>query len=903
MKLRPYQIEAVAAIEREWQSVDSTLLVLPTGCHDPQQPILMFDGSIKSAESIRIGNCLMGPDSKPRRVLAVHTGRSQMYRVIPVKGEPFIVTHDHMLTLIRTNEKQLSKVGGQIVDVKVSDWLQWPAWRKHIHKLMRVGVDFPDFSPNWWDEFHPDPYVLGVLLGDGSLRTNLSITSEDDEITQAVAQEIYKFNLFLVPFQKCGRATTFLIKSITPQKRNVDHFRKWLNVFGLNMTHSGNKFIPEDYKTGSRSDRLQILAGLLDTDGSMSCGGYDYISKSRQLSADVVFVARSLGLAAYMKRCKKYCQTGGGGIYWRVSISGDCSCIPCRVPKKKPPVRCQKKSVLRTGFTIEPVGKGPYCGFTVDGDNRYLMGDFTVTHNCGKTICLAEIIRRAFPRRALVLAHREELIFQAVDKVSRVTGFRCDVEMAEYRAELSDLLGGPQVVVSTIQTQTSGADGGGRMSRFDPSYFGLVVVDESHHSTAKSYRRCLDYYRQNPRLKILGVTATPDRADEEALGQVYETVAFDYEILDAINDGWLAPVEQQMVSVSDLDYSSCRTTAGDLNGADLAQVMEDEKALHGIAAPTLEMTQGKRSLVFASSVAHAERLAEIFNRHRDGCAAWLCGKTNKEDRRKILASFVARKIQYVVNVGVLTEGFDDPGVECIVMGRPTKSRALYAQMIGRAMRPLPGIVDGLDDAAIRRASIASSKKPSCLVIDFVGNAGRHKLVTTADILGGKNSDEAIAAAVKEAKESGQPIRMDEAIAAAEAELERAKRAAAKRAQLTAKARWNATQVDPFDTFGITPARERGWDTGRMLSDKQRTLLERQGIDTSQLTYSQGRQLLSEIFKRWDKGLCSFKQARILRKYGYGTNMSREEASQTLDHIFSRRPMRAAPVNKKEAAYV
>jgi superfamily II DNA or RNA helicase len=504
----------------------------------------------------------------------------------------------------------------------------------------------------------------------------------------------------------------------------------------------------------------------------------------------------------------------------------------------------------------------------------------------GKTICLAEIIRRAFPRRALVLAHREELIFQAADKVSRVTGFRCDVEMASYRADLDDMLGGPQVVVSTIQTQTAGADGGGRMTRFDPSYFGLLIVDESHHSTAASYRRCLNYYRQNPRLKVLGVTATPDRADEEALGQVYDTVAYDYEILDAIHDGWLAPVEQQMVSVSDLDYSGCRTTAGDLNGADLAQVMEDEKTLHGIAAPTIEITKNKRTLVFASSVAHAERLAEILNRHRDGCAAWLCGKTEKEDRRKILSSFAAGNIQYVVNVGVLTEGFDDPGVECIVMGRPTKSRALYAQMIGRATRPLPGIVDGLESPELRRAGIAASKKPSCLIVDFAGNAGRHKLMTTADILGGKNSDEAIAAAVEKAKATGEPVRMDEAIDAAEAELERARRAAARRANLTARAKWSATAVNPFDAFGLAPAKERGWDTGRTLTEKQRAILDRQGIDTSQLTFTQGRQLLSEIFRRWDKGLCSYKQARTLRKYGYDGNMSRDLASQTLDAIFA-----------------
>ena len=182
----------------------------------------------------------------------------------------------------------------------------------------------------------------------------------------------------------------------------------------------------------------------------------------------------------------------------------------------------------------------------------------------GKTILFADVIRRVFPRRALVIAHREELIFQARDKIERVTGLKASVEMGEYGAE-GGLFGTARVVVSTIQTQCSGGDGGGRMTKFDPSQFGLLIIDEAHHATSPTYRRVIDYYRTNPALKVLGVTATPDRADEQALGQVFQSVAFDYEVLDAIHDGWLVPIEQQMVHVEGLDYSSIRTTAGDLN--------------------------------------------------------------------------------------------------------------------------------------------------------------------------------------------------------------------------------------------------------------------------------------------------------------------------------------------------
>jgi superfamily II DNA or RNA helicase len=506
----------------------------------------------------------------------------------------------------------------------------------------------------------------------------------------------------------------------------------------------------------------------------------------------------------------------------------------------------------------------------------------------GKTILFADVIRRVFPRRALVLAHREELIFQARDKIQRVTGLRSDVEMGEYAAEES-LFDAARVVVSTIQTQCSGGDGGGRMGKFDPARFGVVIIDEAHHATSPSYRRVIDYYRTNPALKILGVTATPDRADEEALGQVFQSVAFDYEVLDAIHDGWLVPIEQQMVHVEGLDYSGIRTTAGDLNGGDLAAVLEAEKNLHQMASASLDIIGSRRALVFTASVKAAETTAEIFNRHRAGMASWVCGKTDKDERRKVLAAFAAGKIQVVCNCGVLTEGFDDPGVEVVIMGRPTKSRSLYSQMVGRSTRPLPGVVDGPETPEERRAAIAASAKPSCLVVDFVGNAGKHKLVTSADILGGKVSEEAVELAVARARKAGGAVKMAEALDEAEEELKRQREEArlaeaARRARLVATARFTTQSVDPFDVLELAPVKPRGWDNCRSLTVKQRALLSKQGINPDRVTPSQGKQLIAEIFRRWDGKLCSFRQAKVLRKFGYGTDVTFAEASKTIDAL-------------------
>lgn len=512
---------------------------------------------------------------------------------------------------------------------------------------------------------------------------------------------------------------------------------------------------------------------------------------------------------------------------------------------------------------------------------------------CGKTICFAEIIRRCFPARALVLAHREELIYQARDKIHKVTGLRVEVEMGGERAYMgNDFFSGPQVVVSTIQTQTAGGDGMGRMGKFNPMEFGLLVIDEGHHSVSKSWRRCIDYYSQNPRLKILGVTATPDRTDEEALGQVYDTVAADYEIMDAIVDGWLVPIEQQFVTVAGLDYSQCRTTAGDLNGADLAAVMEYEQTLQALASATIEIAGERRCLVFAASVAHAERLSDILNRHKPDSSQWVCGKTPKDARRKMLSDYGSGRTQFMVNVGVLTEGFDDPGVEVIVMGRPTKSRSLYAQMIGRATRPAEDIANNLNyepDAEARRAMIDSSRKPACLVVDFVGNSGRHKLMTSADILGGNISDEAREAAVTRAIKDRKPYRMDAEMEKEEQKRQEAKRLQAeaemaRRAKLVGKAKWNASNIDPFDALNLRPVVSRGWDKGRALSDKQRALLLKQGVDPDTITFAQGRQLISELCARWDKNLCSLKQAALLKKHGYTGTQTRDEASAIIDKL-------------------
>lgn len=521
----------------------------------------------------------------------------------------------------------------------------------------------------------------------------------------------------------------------------------------------------------------------------------------------------------------------------------------------------------------------------------------------GKTVIFASIIESIQPKRAMVIAHREELIWQAQDKIHRVTGLECGIEMADLYVNNS-LFGDMPVVISTIQTQNSANGDRKRMGRFDPKEFGVLILDECHHAVADSYRSLIHYYKHNnPNIKILGVTATPDRTDEEAMGQVFETVAIDVEILDLIHGGWLVPVEQQFVTINGLDFSEMRTTAGDLNGADLSKVMEEEANLQGVADASIKIIGNRRAIVFTASVKQAEVLSNIFNRHKDYMANWVCGMTNKDKRRELLSDFQKGKTQVVCNCGVLTEGFDDPGVEVIIMARPTKSRSLYAQMAGRSTRPLPGLVDHLDDPEARRAAIDASSKPSCLIVDFVGNSGRHKLISSADILGGKVSDEAIAKAIKTAKEDGGAVRISALLDEEEAKIiaaaeERRRLEEARKVKLVAKATYNTKHINPFEIFHMSPVKERGWDNGKSLSEKQKALLLKQGINPDSMPYAQGRQVLNEMFRRWGAKLATLGQLKVLQRYGYtDTNMKFATAKNLLDQLSKngwRRPLNPTP---------
>lgn len=896
---RPYQIEAEDAVFRELAKVKKTLIVLPTGCGKclgRGTPVLMFDGTVKPVESVVVGDELMGPDSRPRRVLSLARGREMMYRVHPVKGDPYIVNESHILSLKLTPDAPGK--GQELVNLSVRDYLKMSATFKHRAKGWRTGVEFA------FRETTIDPYFLGLWLGDGTA-TKPDISKPDAEVAEAFAREARRFGMVpkLVK-SSAGACPTYTMTRPGCMAEGRDGVRPFKNPMAYHLRALGlspEKFVPHLYKANSRRVRLQVLAGLMDSDGSVTAGGYEFVSKERKLAEDVVYLSRSLGLAAYLSPCRKGCQGGFVGDYFRVSISGDCTVIPTRIARKKAPPRFQKKDVLVTGIKVEAVGFDDYFGFEIDGDRLFVLGDFTVTHN---TVVFGLVARRWLesaitPDRVLILAHREELIVQARDELAGIIGTVPEVEMAGFYARSgSDLVDDRKsIVVASVQSLCQPA----RLSRFRPDEFALVVIDEAHHATAASYRRIVDHFAA---AKVLGVTATPQRADKAILGSVFDSVCYEMGIVDAVGAGWLVPVHQQFVTVSDLDLAAVGTVAGELNQGQLGSILTGDSVLDRMVAATVELCGSEPTLIFTTArspgdtVAQGDVFADALNRIKPGSAVYLTGETPDDDRRVQLRRYEEGEFQYLVGCALFTEGFNSPRISRVVMARPTKSIVYYTQSIGRGTRTLRGVLSAdLDTPEARKAAIAASAKPNLLVIDFVGNSGKHKLISAADIFAAGASEKAVQRAKDKAEKAGGAVDMAKAVADEEDRIRREEMA---RERIEADRRRNRERVrvnrvdmdrrdvDPFG-YGDGTGRQSGvGGTGPATAGQRQWIDSHGGILETNATSGEAGIVIAEMKRRFQCGYCSMKQERQLRKRGLCEDgpMPKEHAKALIDWLSS-----------------
>lgn len=712
MKLRPYQQAALDASVERWRAgVSRQLVVHPTGtgkCLGAGTPVMMADGSIRPVETIVEGDSLMGPDSLPRAVLAVTEGVEPMWMVSPVKGSPFVVTGDHILALTLTKASDGSPA--RKVKISVNDYLLSSRTFRHRAKLYRVPVEFPPQAVTL------DPYYLGLWLGDGT-QSSSQITKPDAEVEEFISGYASSMGFRFKKDARPGKCASYHVGPGRKWDRQADSPLKWLRELGL----TAQKHIPWNYKRNSRECRLKLLAGLLDTDGHLTKDGcsYDWISCHRILAEDMAWLCRSLGLAAYMKPCIKGCN-GRSGLYYRLSISGDTSAIPCLIPRKQAKPRRQKKDALVTGFSVDAVPAQPYYGFMLDGDGLFLLGDFTVTHN---SLIMCNIGRHhGFGGKVMVLVHREELAQQNAAHMRRWNpDANIGIEMAGREAA-----GWDDIVVASVPT--IGRPGSRRLEKFRPEQFDVIIAEEAHHSTAAGWTTVFEHFGVDrpgsPRL-LLGVTATPNRSDGAPLAAVYDEIVHQFSIRQAIQDGWLVDLKGRQVRTN-ANLDAVRTRAGDFATGELEDAVNTPQRNALVVSAYRTHAAPRQAVAFCVDVRHAKDMAETFRQAGvNAQAVW----GEMPNRAEILGEFRSRRIDVLVSVGILTEGWDYPELECILLCRPTKSRLVMAQQVGRGTR-LP---TGFDNSA--EFTEAWTGKRDCLILDFVDNTQKHSLAGLGSLIG------------------------------------------------------------------------------------------------------------------------------------------------------------------------
>ena len=470
----------------------------------------------------------------------------------------------------------------------------------------------------------------------------------------------------------------------------------------------------------------------------------------------------------------------------------------------------------------------------------------------GKTQIFCEVIRRMLPERSLVLCHREELIDQAARRLASF-GIPAEVEMGGRRASLE-----ARVVVGSVQTLMRDH----RLGRWPHGHFGLVVADEAHHATSDSWQKVLWYFDA----RTLGASATPERSDKRQLGEYFENIAYEVGLLDLVRQGWLSPIRVKTVPLG-LDLRGVRTVAGDYNAEDVGHAIEPQL---GRIVDVLEDYRHRKTIVFLPLV-YLSRLFADLCRER-GLSSWHVDG-GSSDRAEILSEFSSARCGVLSNAMLLTEGYDEPSIDCVVCLRPTKVRSLYCQIVGRGTRVYPD-------------------KDHLLLLDFLWLTHDHSLIKPAHLIA---RDEEEAGRIGAMLGDDGDLEDAERDAIAERTRSLAERLAANRGR-------NSRTFDPLEfAVSLQDAELAEFEpTMRWHSDpatpRQLAVLSRFGFNTRQVTCKgHAGAILNRIFCRSDLKLATPKQLRWLVKLGHPEPQlaTFDEAREFLDAKFGRRTTAAA----------
>ncbi len=474
-----------------------------------------------------------------------------------------------------------------------------------------------------------------------------------------------------------------------------------------------------------------------------------------------------------------------------------------------------------------------------EGRKRTLL---VLPTGCGKTIVFSKVIedRVRLGERVLVLAHRGELLDQASDKLQKSTGLKTATEKAE-QTSLGSFF---RVVVGSVQTMQREK----RLSKFPPNYFDTIVVDEAHHCISDGYQRVLNHFEDS---NVLGVTATPDRGDMRNLGSYFESLAYEYTLPKAIKEGFLSPIKALTLPLK-LDLSAVKQQAGDFSTKDLGTALDPY--LYQIADEMAKHCLNRKTVVFLPLVKTSKKFRDILN-GKGFRAAEVNGES--KERAEILEDFENDKYNVLCNSMLLTEGWDCPSVDCIVVLRPTKVRSLYSQMVGRGTRINEG-------------------KTELLLLDFLWHTERHELCHPAHLIASTDDvAKKMTENIEEAGEKGFALDLEEAEEQASKDVV-SEREESLAKQLEEMRKRKRKLVDPLqfemsiqaeDLTSYVPS--FGWEMAPP-SDKQIQTLEKLGIMPDQIDNAgKANLLLDRLNKRREEGLATPKQIRFLENKGFG----------------------------------
>jgi len=680
-------------------------------CLKKNTPVLMYDGTIKAVQDIQVGEFLMGDDSTHREVLSLARGKEQMYDIVPTKGDKFGCNESHILSLkisgnkvikldrkrstyyvewidakqwkthqrhfktrAHAEEYKQNLEVSDIVDVEIGEYLRIPESIKQRLKLYRVPIEFPT------KQVELDPYFLGLLLGDVNIHTSrittasittasittASITTDDDAVRVYLEMFVKEIGMKLTCYDDCNENKCTLTDMVVSESGRVGDNTLLNKLRDYSLIN--NKHIPHIYKCNDRNTRLSLLAGLVDSTGYHNKNVYEIVPKNQRLANDIAYVARSLGFTSYIKQVNKTCTNNGKtGVYHLVTIYGEgLEQIPVLLQcKKASPRKPSQEDPLETSFNVVPIQDTNYYGFAIDGNHRFLLGDFTVTHN---TFCATKLATQIGFRTLII-----------VNKI---------VLMKQWEEEIQKLC--PDAVIQRLTTKSNptnadfyimNAQNIEKMGRKFFADIGTVIVDEAHLIMAESLSKSLQYV--HPRY-LIGLTATPYRVD--GLDKLLDLYFGKYKIIRKLYR------EHTAYKVTTCFKPTIeKTSNGRVNWGVVLDSQANDEDRNELIIKLLRHFSERNFLVLTKRIAQGEYLIRRLEEEGEDVTSLLGKNQEFEQTSRILVGTSSK-------VGV---GFNHPRLDALLLAADLEQ--YFIQYLGRVFRTKevePIIIDLVDNYSL-----------------------------------------------------------------------------------------------------------------------------------------------------------------------------------------------------------